>query len=419
MGVSIRQKADGGGWWLFVRHAGRRTSKFVRDKGVADELATDLRRALAAGDLGLLQDTRTVPTFTSYAEHYLATAEQTLKLSTTIDYRSNVQRYLVPAFGPRALDAITRAEVKQLALSLRRKGLKPKTARKIIGTLSTILNEAVDDGLLTSNPALGLRKVYRSPDFRDAEKIEISPLTRDELAHLLATARDHSVQRGKRVSFPFRKHYPFLLLLARTGLRLGEAIALQWGDVQWEGGCIEVRRAFVRNRLTTTKNTKTRRVDMSAQLQETLRAAYVTRFGPGPAPDAAGEQACTNAARQWLFTDTKGGIMDADAFRRRVFLPLLQAAQLRHIRMHDLRHTYTSLLLAAGKDLHYIQQQLGHHSPAFTLAVYGHLLPRDRRNEVNCLDDVPPGGVAPGGTPMAPRRRPPAAAKKKKARQVA
>jgi hypothetical protein len=44
-------------------------------------------------------------------------------------------------------------------------------------------------------------------------------------------------------------------------------------------------------------------------------------------------------------------------------------------------------MIAARKELHFIQQQLGHHSPEFTLSLYGHLLPRDRRDEVNCLDD--------------------------------
>jgi len=63
------------------------------------------------------------------------------------------------------------------------------------------------------------------------------------------------------------------------GLRLGEAIALQWGDIDWHRGFIEMRRAFVRGRLTTTKNTKPRRVDMSAQLQELKRHRVRTSAG--------------------------------------------------------------------------------------------------------------------------------------------
>jgi integrase len=417
MGVSIREKAKGAGWWVLIRHRGRRTSKFVRDKRAAQHLAKELRHALAAGDFGLLQAPRTIPTFAPYAERYLATAAHTLKRSTVGDYRGNVTNYLIPAFGTRTLDQIPRADVKQLALALRGQGLKPKTARKIVGTLSTILNEAVDDGWLASNPALGLRKVYRSPDFRDSSSSAPTPLTREELAHLLATARDHQVQRGPTVVFPFRRHYPFLLLLARTGVRLGEAVAVQWGDIDWRGGFIEVRRNHVRGRLTTPKNRKARRVDMSVQLQETLRTLYAERFetvvGFSADDEAAVEEARASAAHQWVFPDTVGGILDGDAFRARVFGPLLTAAKLRHIRIHDLRHTYASLLIAAGKELHYIQQQLGHHSPAFTLSVYGHLLPRDRRGEVNCLDDE--NKTAPNGTPVAPGRENERFAKKAKA----
>ena len=71
---------------------------------------------------------------------------------------------------------------------------------------------------------------------------------------------------------------------------------------------------------------------------------------------------------------------------------------MRHVRIHDLRHTYASLLIEAGKELQYVQQRLGYHSAAFTLSVYGHLLPRERRGEVNCRDDEP--------APIRTRRRP-------------
>ena len=146
--------------------------------------------------------------------------------------------------------------------------------------------------------------------------------------------------------------------------------------------------------ITTPKNKKSRRVDMSSQLQETLHALFVERFEKVVAIDA-NTQATLGSQRvvaltEWIFPDATGEVMDPDNFRHRIFKELLVAAKLRHIRIHDMRHTYASLLIEAGKELHYIQQQLGHHSPAFTLSVYGHLLPRDRRGEVNCLDDSPP-----------------------------
>lgn len=88
-----------------------------------------------------------------------------------------------------------------------------------------------------------------------------------------------------------------------------------------------------------------------------------------------------------MFTYGNDGTLDPDNFRRRVWEPLLEAANLRAIRIHDLRHTFASQLIEAGKELQYVQEQLGHHSAAFTLAVYGHLLPRNRRGEVDCLDE--------------------------------
>jgi integrase len=73
--------------------------------------------------------------------------------------------------------------------------------------------------------------------------------------------------------------------------------------------------------------------------------------------------------------------------KNNVWRPLLRRAELRYRKPHTLRHTYASMLIEAGEPLTYVQQQLGHHSPAFTLKVYGHLLPRGTRRAVDALDD--------------------------------
>ena len=94
-----------------------------------------------------------------------------------------------------------------------------------------------------------------------------------------------------------------------------------------------------------------------------------------------------------MFPDSHGGILDEYNLRHRVWAPLLAAAGMRHVRLHDLRHTCVSHLIGKGVELQYVQQQLGHHSPAFTLTVYGHLLPKDRRGLVNPLDEPAPAGT--------------------------
>ncbi len=98
-----------------------------------------------------------------------------------------------------------------------------------------------------------------------------------------------------------------------------------------------------------------------------------------------------------MFSSPGGLPIHENAFRSQVWTPLLRRAGLRYRKPHTLRHTFASLLIEAGEPLIYVQQQLGHHSPAFTLTVYGHLLPRGDRRVVDTLDDATtrnPGATA-------------------------
>jgi integrase len=95
-----------------------------------------------------------------------------------------------------------------------------------------------------------------------------------------------------------------------------------------------------------------------------------------------------HAVAPWVFRNPDGAVNRVDGFRRALWTSLLRRASLRYRKPHTLRHTYASLLIQAGEPLTYVQQQLGDHSPAFTLAVYGHLIPRGDRRAVDALDDA-------------------------------
>jgi integrase len=195
-------------------------------------------------------------------------------------------------------------------------------------------------------------------------------LTREELGDVLRTCKEH-----------FPASYPFVSLLARTGLRLGEAIALQWGDIDFHGRFIEVKRTLSDGKVTTPKSGKGRRVDMSQQLTDTLktlltdRKKETLRRGWGEVPS-------------WVFINEEGTPLDPHNFRRRIWCPLLKKAGLRHIRIHDLRHTFASLLIQQGESLAYVKEQLGHHSIQMTVDVYGHLVPGGNRQAVDKLDGL-------------------------------
>jgi integrase len=172
--------------------------------------------------------------------------------------------YLLPRFGHKDISGITREEVKTLAYDLPARKKSWKTVKGVLGPLCEMFNHAIEDGHATFNPAI--RILCRSRTEEGEQQRKASFLTREELGLLLRTCREK-----------FPGFYPFVSLLARRGLRLGEAIALQWEDLDFHGRFIEVRHTFGYGKLTAPKSEKGRRVDMSLQLTDTLKALLLER----------------------------------------------------------------------------------------------------------------------------------------------
>ena len=221
------------------------------------------------------------------------------------------------------------------------------TVRGVVRTLSTILTQAVEDELLPANPALRMGKYLRQGD--EAEP-EMDPFTRGEASHLVAVAREK-----------LPEWHPFVLCGLRTGMRMGELLALEWGDIDWRSSTIRLSRNIVSGALTTPKNHQKRRVDLSPQLRAVLRlarrqqaAAWLKRGKPRP--DA-------------VFASDAGTPLDESNVRK-AFNRVLDTAELHRRGPHQMRHTFASLLLAAGEPITYVSQQLGHRDPSITLRVY-------------------------------------------------
>ena len=140
-----------------------------------------------------------------------------------------------------------------------------------------------------------------------------------------------------------------------------------------------MRRSIRRGETKVPKNGKARRVDMSQQLAAVLQGWKSLQEAKAVVDGVAMPESVFTA-----MLDARGA---ADRFRNYVWAAILRAVELRYRKPHTLRHTFASILLEAGEPITYVQRQLGHHSPAFTLEVYGHLVPRGDRRAVDRLDD--------------------------------
>ncbi|HSC70463.1 MAG TPA: site-specific integrase, partial [Candidatus Methylomirabilis sp.] len=209
----------------------------------------------------------------------------------------------------------------------------------------------------------------------------------EEIRHLLATCREH-----------FPEGYPLLLTLARTGIRIGEGAGLMWEDVDLDRGFLWIRRGYSKGRLSTPKSGKGRCVDVSRQLRAVL-ADY-----QGAKTVEATVQGKTLSP--WVFGGVDGQPMDYEQFTRRVWTPVLTLAGLRYRGIHQLRHTWASLLLMQGESPAYVSKQAGHSSIKITCDLYGHWIPGANRQAVDRLDDpeavLPATGCNAGATSNDP-----------------
>ena len=368
MGVIVRQKTKGRGqpWWVFISHNGKRTSQKIGDRQAAEKVASKIRARLQLGEFGF-EEKKPVPTFKEYADAWIKTnVPATCKQSTLRDYQDILRIHVLPIFGELKLTDINKGMIKDFLMEKVNSGYAVSTVTHMKDVVSGVLGKAVDNEIIPANPALSLKKIMKRKDHRTT----MDPLTADELKTLLDTVRNN-----------YEKHYPLFLLLARTGMRIGEALALQWGDIDFKGRFISVNKSLVRGRISTPKSGKARRVDMSRQLTDALKYHKLESKKKGLALGLGGTP-------EYVFTDRRGGPIDKDNWRRRVFNKALDKAGLRKIRIHDIRHGYATMRIFQGHNIADVSKQLGHHSVKLTLDTYFHWIPGGSKNEVDALDDV-------------------------------
>jgi integrase len=261
---------------------------------------------------------------------------------TRITYQRLWDRTWSKHLGPLPSNMVSSDAVKKavgvLAQSYSRKSLENQR-----GLLAAVLDRAVDLGYLPKNPAKGVKL----PRGHEGERTEMRIVSPEEFATIQGLLPE--VAR------------PLARFLFGTGCRWGEAVALTVADVQLPN--VRIRRALKwspdnQRTIGATKTRKSNRtVVLPPELVEEVRALCAGKAGT-----------------DLVFTAPRGGPMPHRTYWSRYWLPAVSHLEPRP-RIHDLRHSHASWLLAHGTPIHVVQARLGHESIQTTVDTYGHLLP--------------------------------------------
>jgi len=291
--------------------------------------------------------------FEEYSAKWLSDyAKVSVKRSTFISYEDIVRLHLNPRFGKQYLHRISAADVQKfVSEKITNEELSPKTVINILIPLKEMFKHAVVWGLIKRDPTIYVKRPR-------VETEEMDFLNPEEIRLFLDNVGS--------------EYYALFLTAVMTGMRRGELLALQWGDIDWNSNQISVRRSIFRGEFINPKSKNSiRRIVISPVLRQELEQyRLLTR----------------KSDRELVFSNGNGLPLDPDNLVKRGFYPALDRAGLRRIRFHDLRHTYASLLISQGENIKFIQSQLGHASAKTTLDRYGHLMPNLENDAARRLD---------------------------------
>jgi len=359
-GVYPYETQDGVRWRFVCRRSdGTQTSK----RGFASQRAArDARRRLVEQvERGEVRHTK--ETFGAYWERWLTQRRPYLEAGTWTGYEISGRKRLVPALGRLSLGELStemiRGFVADLAEAVEAGEIAVKTVNNTLVTLVVCLNRAVEDGLISANPALRVRRL-------PAAHIEREYLRLDEIPRYLDGCS--------------QVYRPLAELLIGTGLRISEALGLRTSDLELDetGGMIVVYRSRKNNTVGSTKSDRFRAVELGPGLARVL-LEHIARRPALSSDDAKAAYLFVMPIRGEKRTNGRWPSakayqpMDRTTVSRNWHKSALQDAALRDMPLHALRHTAAAAWLAAGNSLMYVQRQLGHADISTTEHYYGHL----------------------------------------------
>lgn len=362
LAAGYRQRPDGRYESRFTI-AGKRYSVYADTLKECKEKDAELREQIKSG---MYSTNRTI-TLDKYYEEWKASRKGTIKGNTALNIECRYKNHIKPALGYRKIVDIEKREIVKLQQELVKKQ-KPSTVNTTIVQLKNILNDAVADGIIPKSPAAGVKLLkvveHASDTYHRA-------LTEEEQKLFMQEAKTEW-------------HYELIALLLCTGLRIGEATALTWQDVDYKNNVLHITKTVSRTEEgkytigMPKSKAGIRDIPLNEGIKNILnsqkekqRKMYGNIIGMS----------------QPIFEKIYGGTVYNASVNRAITdtLSRLEAkgTHIEHFSAHALRDTFATRYIEQGGSPQVLKTILGHSSLAMTMDLYSHVMPNTKQQEMN------------------------------------
>lgn len=376
-----KRKSSRGNGSIFLRKDGRWEGRYVigrNEKGLpktksvlaktrkeCEEKLTVLRNSVKDLEPRRLKADMT---FGAWLDRWYQTENKPMiRPKTQADYENRIYQHIIPELGHIPLARLAPGDLQQFYIRLKQggrlqrteaygPGLSDRMVKSCHVTCRMALDRAVALGLILKNPAHACKAPTTHPK-------DMQVLTQEEMQRLLIQAKENDC-------------YELLLLELSTGLRRGELLALRWDDLDFQTGELRIERQVqrVKGALTVT--------------QPKTRSSSRSMILPAPVLEIL-KSYRQNVDSQWMFPSPKkeNSPLDPSAVRKKLAV-VLERAGCKHVRFHNLRHTFATNALEHGMDIKTLSAIIGHVSSATTLNVYAHVTDGMRQSAAAKIDQA-------------------------------
>lgn len=364
LGAGVRKRADGSFEKRFTVN-GKRYSVYGKSTKEIAQKEQDIRKQINAG---VYTDNRNI-TLDGYFDEWVKSKRNNVKGNSLRSYKSCYKNHISPKIGSRKVQKIERREITKLQTELS-ETLSINSVNYIISVLNIVLNDAVMDEVIVRNPASGIKTLKNEEP--KANETYHRALTEDEQKAFMQEMQEDY-------------YYEFVALLLCTGMRIGEAAALTWGDIDQKNNVIHVNKTatYSENGSLIVGNTpKSEAGKRDIPMNDTIKGVLRQQRSK------LGKIYPMNNNN--VFLSVYGCLITNNAINRSISSALkrleCKGMYIEHFTAHALRDTFATRFIEQGGQPQTLKTILGHSSLAMTMDLYSHVLPNTKQKEMNAIN---------------------------------